>query len=261
MMRDQLHWLKVPEEEHAAIIASMPDPHRTPEQWQALQEVTAALLQDLGTLSTTVSWPADGGLFPLHAYLAVLPQVREWHAKQGIPEEISRATLAQFGSRVRQGEVTRHHWLTRHFRGSLYRLGRLQFDRAVLDGEPVLEVHIPGDGPLTPAACDESFAAAKPFFAEHFPDEHYDRATCSSWLLDPQLADYLPADSNILRFQRRFTFLSKGEPDDDEIVEFIFGDPPGPTLPRQTSLQRAIADHLAAGNHWYHVLGWLRLPG
>ncbi|WP_433017578.1 acyltransferase domain-containing protein [Kribbella sp. CA-294648] len=253
-MRDQLRWLDVPEEEHAAIIASMPDPDRTPEQWQALQEVTAALLDDLGTLTSTVNWPADG--CPLHAYLAVLPQVREWHAKQGIPEEISRATLAQFGSRVRQGEVTRHHWFTRHIRGSLYRLGRLQFDRA----EPVLEVHIPGDGPLTPAACDESFAAAKPFFAKHFPEEHYDRATCSSWLLDPQLADYLPVDSNILRFQRRFTLLSRGEPGDDEIVEFIFGTGAGPNLPRQTTLQRAIADHLAAGNHWYHVLGSVELP-
>lgn len=256
MMRDQLRWLEVPESEHAAIIASMPDPHRTPEQSQALQEVTASLLRDLGMLTSTVNWPADGGYFPLHAYLAVLPQVREWHAKQWIPEEISRATLAQLGSRVRQGGVISHHWFTRHFRGSLYRLGRLQFDRA----EPALEVHIPGDGPLTPAACDESFAAARPFFAEHFPDEHYDRATCSSWLLDPQLADYLPADSNILRFQRRFTLLSQGEPGDDEIVEFIFDLPPGSTLPRRTTLQRAIADHLAAGNHWYHVLGSVELP-
>jgi len=260
-MLESLRWLNVPEQTAQAILASA-----TPDQWRVVQPTYAALLHDLGSLELTARLPdrPDAPYFYVYAFLAVLPHLRKWHDDRGIPEDISRATLSDLAAKLAEqngAALTKQVWLSRHFRGSLYRLGRLQFDRVVLnDGEPVLEVHIPGDGPLTPAACDESFAAARPFFAEHFPEEHYDRATCSSWLLDPQLADYLPADSNILHFQRRFTLLCQGDPGDDEIQEFIFGRHPESPLPRQTTLQRALADHLAVGNHWHHALGSLRLP-
>lgn len=243
-MLDMLRWLGVPESERAPIAESAPL-DRT-----ALEQVTAALLRDLGTFTTTVNWPPYEGYFPLHAFLSVLPQVREWHAQRRIPEDISRKTMAQLGSRVQGGEVIRKYWFTHHFRGTLYRLGRLQFDRTS-DGH--LEVHVPDGAPLTPEACDESLAAVRPFFAEHFPDETYREARCVSWLLDPQLADYLPPDSNILNFQRRFTLVHPGEPADEEILNFVA---------EGTILHRTVLKHLAQGKHWYHVVGVLPIdPG
>ena len=60
---------------------------------------------------------------------------------------------------------------------------------------------------MTAEACDASFAWAPRFFARHFPEDDYRVATCGSWLLDEQLAEYLPETSNIVQFQRRFRLV------------------------------------------------------
>ncbi len=251
-MRELMEWVGIPAAEQAAVLASPPDE-------QKLAAAVAELRRDLGTLDSRAGWPTGSGTLPLYAYLTILPEVLAWHAARGVPREVSQATMRQLGSRVRDGEIVRPYWFARHFRGSLYRLGRLQFDRTARHGEPILDIHIPGDGPLAVEACDASLAAARPFFAQHFPAEEYKRAFCTSWLLDPQLADYLPEDSNILRFQRRFTPETVVSQADEEVITFVFNLPPGSDLPRRTRLERAIADHLAAGNHWHHVTGWLSL--
>jgi hypothetical protein len=50
-------------------------------------------------------------------------------------------------------------------------------------------------------------------------------------------------------------------PSDRTPIRFVFGDPelPVETLPRRTRLERAIADHLLAGRHWYMGTGVLPL--
>ena len=81
--------------------------------------------------------------------------------------------------------------------------------------------------------------------------------SCGSWLLDPQLREYLPADSNIVRFQQRFELEPYEEPEgldaDVEVLRFVFRtlSTPLDQLPRRTVLQRAVVDHLKAGRHWY----------
>jgi hypothetical protein len=129
-------------------------------------------------------------------------------------------------------------------------------------GEPVLGVHVPDFfGPLSPRACDRSFAQAREFFAAHFPTEHYALAVCQSWLLDEQLAAYLPADANIVHFQRRFQVIDRREPGDEDILLNVFGQrtPDLDSLPQRTTLQRAIVTHLKAGRHWTGGVGWLLL--
>lgn len=76
-----------------------------------------------------------------------------------------------------------------------------------------------------------------------------------------QLAEYLPADSNIVRFQRRFRPAYRPDYDDEVILGFVFGRIPASLddLPRRTTLQRAIVDHLRAGRRWDGGVGWLRL--
>ena len=222
--------------------------------------------------------------FYVFVFLAMLPHIRRLHRQRGIPEHVSWLTLTDLGRSVAvhrrlhgAGGLRDPNWLVRHFTGRLYQLGRLQFERATLNkrlgpsiaraglpdrpGDPCLSVHIPEYcGPLSPQACDDSFAAAREFFARHFPGERYRIAVCGSWLLDTQLAEYLPADSNIVQFQRRFT-IRTFPANDHSIVRFVFGTDESDLdeLPRRTTLERAIIDHLKAGRHWRAGSGWLEL--
>ncbi|MEU9334790.1 acyltransferase domain-containing protein [Streptomyces sp. NPDC048290] len=229
--------------------------------------------------------PELGGLFAVYAFIAALPHTRAYHRSRGVPDDVSRRTLADLGRnlavhRRRYGHTGLHapQWVRHHFCGELYQLGRLQFERArLLDvtaralndagieatpGALYLSIHIPDfSGPLSPAGCDRSLARARAFFARHYPEERYVGALCHSWLLDRQLREYLPAGSNIIRFQERFTLGPEDtEPSDVHPVQFVFGDPrlSPADLPRRTSLERAVGDHLRAGGHWYTGHGWMR---
>ncbi|MEQ7011303.1 hypothetical protein ABN028_34555 [Actinopolymorpha sp. B17G11] len=170
--------------------------------------------------------------------------------------------------------------LSRTYRGLSYRLGRLVFERgrpqpestthAVLGpGQSGVAVHVPRvGGRLDPGACDDSFARAQNFFPRHFQDNPV-AFDCHSWLMDDQLGHYLPATSNIIRFQRRFAFFNDNEPADHEILALVFArrydgpHVPGELLdelPQDTTLQRAIVTHLHRGGHWHSRTGWCPLP-
>jgi hypothetical protein len=123
-------------------------------------------------------------------------------------------------------------------------------------------VHIPDAGPLAPAACDESFAWAREFFPRHFPSEAHRVARCRSWLLDPQLAEYLDPHSNIVRFQRRFELSEDVRDGSDDILWFVFrrrGDVDLEALPQRTTLERAVVTHLRAGRSWHERSGTVEL--
>jgi penicillin amidase len=260
--------LSVPADDIAAVLDARP---RTEEARWIVEHECGALVDGLGTPSG-LAWPplpdtVDEATQLLHvwAFLAALPAVREWHAARGIPDDVSRATLADLGDNMAINRRTYGRtglevpwWITLHFRGAIYSLGRLQFERtAIADG--ALGVHIPESGPLTPDACDASIAWAHEFFARHFPDDKPRVATCNSWLLDEQLAEYLPADSNIIRFQRRFTVQpGTTHPANGEILRFVFGvrEPDLDTVPQTTTLQRAAVAHLKAGGTWNVSTGY-----
>ncbi|MEV6837329.1 acyltransferase domain-containing protein [Streptomyces sp. NPDC051133] len=283
--------LAVPHEDVNELVALRRRMTRDPGALRLLAECVEELFRgpegsghppDLAALFDAVP-PELAGAFPVYVFVAALPRTLARHRGRGIPAEVSRRTLADLGRQMavhrrRHGTtgVQARSWLVRHFRGELYQLGRLQFERARLGrrsapaiaaagldaapGTPCLNLHIPDfHGPLTPAACDRSLAHARAFFARHFPEERPVAALCHSWLLDPQLKRYLPADSNIVRFQERFrTAREDTEPADTEPVQFVFGDPglPVARLPRRTSVERAVGDHLRAGGHWYIGHGW-----
>ena len=134
--------------------------------------------------------------------------------------------------------------------------------RPVPVGDPLLSLHIPDfSGPLTPAACDRSLARAQDFFARHFPEERHEIAVCHSWLLDPQLTRYLPADSNIVRFQRRFTLVPSVFQPSNDAFNFVFDRVPASMdeLTPRTTLERALVDHVRSGGRWGIRTGWLEV--
>jgi hypothetical protein len=97
-------------------------------------------------------------------------------------------------------------------------------------------------------AVAASLDEARAFFPRHFPDEHYAAFSCGSWLLDPQLLEYLPEDSNIVSFQHRFELEPYEAPEgldaDVEVLRFVFRTLTTALdqLPRRTVLQGAIVD-------------------
>ncbi|KIH98401.1 hypothetical protein LP52_13260 [Streptomonospora alba] len=225
----------------------------------------------------------------LVALAAAAPLVLAAHARSGVPASVSAATLADTGRHVAQTRamfgrlgLETATWIALPFRCGLYELGRLQYepDRVHAEGAvrwyppeeaaalgpefvrgaPVLRIHIPAAGPLDPARVEESLARARDFFAEHFGLD-YPLAACSSWLLDPQLAQYLPESSNILAFQRRFTLVEQDTPGDADVFRFVFGLPEVDTgrAPQRSRLEKAVVQHLEAGGRWRVPTGWLRL--
>ena len=264
--------LAVRPDDAAEITAGWPDPDSplwTPELRWLLDRSIALVRADLGGHG----WLPPGPELPrergpawrhlyVYAYLALADVVREYHRDHGIADDVSWATLADLGRNLAvdrrmhgEGWPVMQSWLTLHARGAIYELGRLQHHRGNT-GAGVIDLHIPESGPMTPQAVDASLDQARAFFPRHFPDEHYTAFACGSWLLDPQLAEYLPEDSNIVRFQRRFELEPYEEPEgldaDVEVLRFVFRSLTTPLdqLPRRTVLQRAVVDHLKAGRAW-----------
>jgi hypothetical protein len=284
--------LAVPHEDIGTLVALLGQVRGDPQLGWLLERCTHSLVRDMGSIAATRVFPdLPEGMGVLHRYfyvfvfVAALPHVRAFHRAREIPDDISRLTLADLGRnmavhrrRYGTGGLDVAFWLMLHFRAAIYQLGRLQFQRAILGnrtgnaitaaglpygpGDPALSVHIPDFyGPLAPAACDESFARAREFFARYFPEESYHIAVCRSWLLDDQLAEYLPADGNIVRFQHRFRPAFRPHYDDEDILRFVFGrlTPSLDDLPQRTILERAVVGHLKAGHHWSGGAGWLQL--
>jgi len=272
--------MRVPEHDIAEALAARPD--RDPRLRWLLDRCRALLAERLGSLDPLAPWPdlpsglgAVGRFFYLWLFVAAAPDLLAYHAAHGVPEPVSNDTLADVGAKTALhrrthgvGGLDKQDWFTLHFRGLLYALGRLQFNMARLEaglpgwpaGTGYLGVHIPEAGPMAPADCDSSFAAAPGFFARHF-GIRYRVAVCTSWLLDEQLTEYLPAGSNIVRFQQRFHRTDARWDGDDTIIEFVFRrtDPDLAELPQDTTLQRAVVSHLRSGRHWQVRSGWLDL--
>ncbi|OIV36671.1 hypothetical protein BIV57_14975 [Mangrovactinospora gilvigrisea] len=265
----------------------------SPLRW-LLDRAAAEVIADRGRLNydpvpdLPLELGAAGRYFHAFVFLAAVPSVRAYHAELGVGDEVSWSSLADLGNKVDVyrrtfgvGGFDKQVWMNLPFRGVLYRLGRLQFNLGSHpDGEPGLGVHIPEGGAMDPESCDASFARSAGFFQQFFPEyfrgEGKDgiRVSCHSWLLDPQLAEYLPEQSNILRFQRRFSRPEsepwrQHEPDekgltqgDRGIVEFVFRrmvttPEEIAALPAHSRLERAVLAHLADGKHWQGGHGYV----
>ena len=185
------------------------------------------------------------------SFVARIPELQARHRALGLTDEESRATIRSLprhvalhrecGGEPGGWEV---EWIEMIWDGKLSELGRLQFED---HGDGVLDVHIPETGlPLAPRACDASFARAR----EVYPGHH--TARCTSWLLDPQLADALPPASNIVRFQRRFELRDEGREANDDVRRFVFHtyERDLGKLTSRTTLERALIERMRAGGTW-----------
>lgn len=121
-----------------------------------------------------------------------------------------------------------------------------------VNGDQVLNIHIPAGEPLDEVACRDSLRQAVAFFPRFFPHFHFKAIQCGSWLFDPQLADYLPPQANLVRFQSLFHRYPMVNGNSWQIRQRVFGNPDLPldNVPQQTSLQKIVKKHLQDGRQW-----------
>ena len=232
----------------------------------------------------------EGGIWPMPSadwggdwfygcvLLSRLGEVMQTYADRGISRDILHDTLVDMEINTTLAQILYGRdglvgvpfwWLTQHFSAQLFQLGRLQFVFKHLEepivaapfslhvGDGVLDVHIPAGSHLTENACLHSYKEAQAFYSAHFPELEICAMICDSWLLDPILADFLAADSNILAFARGFLHVRTSDEADDSILENVFEvrTDKYASLPERTALQRAIKAHLLAGGRIHGTLG------
>lgn len=210
----------------------------------------------------------------LLAFLYMCEALQKKYAEHGISEEILLDTLSdivrwcdewsQIKGELYLGEIG---WLSRSMNFYLFRIGRLQYCiHSVTEkftqfgmklGESFIGVHIPPTGPLKIEQVNQSLGMARDFFAKYFPEVRYSYFSCLSWLLDETLKEYLPAESNILKFAELFNIV-ESHPSDD-IIRFVFGSSANrenmDTWKCSSSFAQRIKSAIAEGNTFYETRG------
>ncbi len=123
-------------------------------------------------------------------------------------------------------------------------------------GDACLSVHIPDEGDFSESACEESYRRALDVFGSCFPELKIKGFHCESWMLSPQLEDYLSPGSNILSFSGRYLkypVRSKGE----DVLNFVFlmKYSSYDDLAENTSLQRKLKKLYQQGGRLYEYGG------
>ena len=106
-----------------------------------------------------------------------------------------------------------YDWFQRHIDMTLFRLGRLQFEtmtmehmvgcgeKSILEGTPIINIHIPQGEPLIWSECEKSIKEAQKIWGNKIP------YVCHSWILYPELKDVLSENSNIREFSSHFDII------------------------------------------------------
>lgn len=133
-----------------------------------------------------------------------------------------------------------------------------EWREVVRKGDPVISVHIPPTGKLTPELVDKTIAETKEFVSTYFPEFTYKAFVCESWMMSTQLEELL-GGGNIVEFSKRFhrmTIKSQGE----AVFDFIFLKPDMnfeiQNLPENTTLERKLKSFYLTGNVLYEMFGF-----
>lgn len=201
--------------------------------------------------------------------IALSIHTRKLYEEKNIPYEIYLDSMSDLRAKLMEcnelhgvwGSVAAW-WEIDLFNLNLFALGRLQYELISFDeefsngthrlseGDTVINMHIPSLGPLLYEDCIQSFKKAALFFKDYFKEKPM-AFVCHSWLLYPEHREFLPPDSNILKFMSFFDIISCEISEEKADLWRVFykdweKDPID--LPRNTSIQRAYADWLIKGN-------------
>lgn len=209
-----------------------------------------------------------GGFRRLCCMLRCALKAKENYDRLGIPETIYIDTMGAFSRFVREHKESygcygfdRGSWTPRQVSCTLFRIGQLEYELTTLDGAPVVSLHIPTDADLRPEIFHPSVREGLTVLYRLFPEYSGKAVYCHSWLLSPQLKEFLPETSNILRFQELFYIEPEGIPGNDVLL-WVFKNPrlPREDYPEHTSLQRKLKQFFLNDGQFLEGKGYLRLP-
>ena len=216
--------------------------------WETAKEAYQELKMRLGE--------DEGNLKMLYCQLECARRTYENYQKMNISEKIFADTMKCYSRFIDECQekngwmfCDRAWWTYRQLSMQIFRIGDLEYQFLKHGDEDAMAVHIPSDAIFTREAVDESLRLAGEFFATYYPDYKYTKYTCDSWLLSQELKKFLPEDSKILDFQRRFEILEEHK-DKMEFIEWLFQrleDTDYSELPEKTSLQRKVKESLLQG--------------
>lgn len=155
-------------------------------------------------------------------------------------------------------------WGAYFIHGKIIECGSLQFEHAIASpflgyDKTHIEIHIPIGTSLKKEDVLASITRAKKDIKTYFGLENVDFC-CYSWLLSPQVNDYLPETSNIRQFYEMFDVEAKDDCESD-IRNHLFNDTNKVSyeqLPENTSLQKNIKRALIEGVKFYRGKGTLK---
>ena len=199
------------------------------------------------------------------------------YEKKGLSREVWIGSMEDFRFKLNEcrkmyGEWgTFVNWFGRFYSAELIAFGRLEFEiehapsdfkRGEIDikaGQKVINVHIPSNErvPLSKEECDKSYRMAAHHFAPYL-DGAPVVFMCGSWLLFEGMKEFLPADSNILRFASEYTIAERYESIEDlwRIFYRENSEASPRDLPEDTSMMRGYKALLIGGEMPGTALGY-----
>lgn len=200
--------------------------------------------------------PDERGLKILSVMLDCLCDTYRSYIQKGIDENIFWDTM-KFIPRFMQEDkrlrgvtaFTWDWWLPRQISLHEFRIGQYEYEFTERDGKKIIFLHIPSDADLSKGKID----AVQSFASKFFPEYLFSEIRCDSWLLSPALAQLLPPDSNIIRFQKQFR-VTEWDKNSPAFMDWVYSSRalPYADLPENTLLQKNMKRHLLSGG----CVGW-----
>ena len=120
-------------------------------------------------------------------------------------------------------------------------------------GDDVINIHIPYSESFDAETINKSLQEGKDFLKKHFPELSPSAFYCFSWLLAPELKDFLKPTSKIIGFQDKFSkcpVLCEGA----DVFYYVFKQPALKlneydieNMPEDNSLRKKIKEHYLSG--------------
>ena len=148
-------------------------------------------------------------------------------------------------------------WFPRQITLSEYRVGALEYEFVEGD-EREIAVHIPSDADMSSPSVQKSLSDFYDFRNKFYPEWKEVKLTCDSWMLMPDLKDFLGEGSNIVAFQKLFC-IDQIDREETWYMGWIFPgyDAVDDRLPEKTLLQRKLKKYLLEGNKFGIAKGHL----
>lgn len=219
----------------------------------------AVLLNDVSISEDTYNRLTEVYSYDLHnfnilsIYLLSAFKILDKYIEVGIDKSIFIETMKCFTRFIDECYIKtgkyyfdRGFWTYRQTNMSLFRIGTLEYE---FTRDNKVSIHIPSDSILTKEEIENSIEKFTDFLENIYPEKKDFEIYCSSWLLSPELSNYLGPNSKILLFQTYFELLSF-DPNPTDIFEWVFKCDKScelSDLKEETSLQRNIKKALLEG--------------